>query len=983
MSRTYTLNATIYGGHKNSRQTHFIGFSTSDLKRVGYYQKSSKNWYGAISLFFDATTLAGLKSHTIESMILSVSCSNTFNYKTQIIWDKKLNNSTTDWEIEDDSKVLDVERYGVIPTLDVKSVGVPDYGYVIGGFYGTYAWVDVTSATLTVVTAETQKTITYNANGGSGAPSATSVWSEGAANVTISSTVPTRTGYMFKGWSESSTATTATYQPGATISLSGNKILYAVWQIITYQVAYNANGGSGAPSAQTKTYGVNLTLSSTVPTRTGYTFKGWGTTSGATTAAYQPGGTYSANAAVTLYAIWQIITYSVTYNANGGSGAPSAQTKTYGVTLTLSSTVPTRAGYRFLGWATSSTSTTVAYAAGASYTANAALSLFAVWEALKSVISSATNANIGSATTVSWTNYGSFTTKLRFLFGSVDSGEITVTGTSYKYTLPSSWYAQIPSSTSGTATVYLYTYVGSTLVGTSSKTFTASVASSVVPSIGSITATMVNNNSTVAAWGIYLQGYSQTTIAVSGCAAGAGATIRSYAIRGASLSYSANSTAASASATSSVISSHGTLTYTATITDSRGRTASRTVSISVTAYSVPQISSLTAFRANSDGSANPTTGTSIRATGVWTFSAVGSNALTRTLSFKLHTASTYTTAVNNPTSGTWYTINVGSTAIASSYDVQITIRDSLNNTATYSVVVPPVAGISFGLNNDRARFGAPVEKAGLQVDWDAEFNGVIDVTQRRCYATLSSAGWYRVLVYNASDAGALTGGQGIAIDLHIQRATSAENHSITMRGVSGANISFVNESSKSRDNLITKIRYTYNSTSLKGYVDLYYNGSSARIVGVDFSVHGSLRINQSQVIAESLQSVADAPSGETVLTTYDFAANVSAASTTELKLQNRKVTSNVLSQTTYTFVVTRVAGHYAHFLLYGGTGRARAFLYIGFIGVDNSVVLFPVYNTESITFTATYDGSTLTITASGTCWGGIHLINVNTTEPST
>ena len=70
--------------------------------------------------------------------------------------------------------------------------------------------------------------------------------------------------------------------------------------------------------------------------------------------------------------------YRVTYSANGGSGAPSAQTKWYGAALTLSSTRPTRAGYIFQGWATSA-SGAVAYQPGASYAGNAALALYAVW----------------------------------------------------------------------------------------------------------------------------------------------------------------------------------------------------------------------------------------------------------------------------------------------------------------------------------------------------------------------------------------------------------------------------------------------------------------------------------------------------------------------------------------------------------------------------------------------------------------------------
>ena len=76
--------------------------------------------------------------------------------------------------------------------------------------------------------------------------------------------------------------------------------------LASYTISYNANKGSGAPSSQTKWYGTNLTLSSTKPTRTNYTFLGWATSSTATSASYQPGATYSANANLTLYAVWQL-----------------------------------------------------------------------------------------------------------------------------------------------------------------------------------------------------------------------------------------------------------------------------------------------------------------------------------------------------------------------------------------------------------------------------------------------------------------------------------------------------------------------------------------------------------------------------------------------------------------------------------------------------------------------------------------------------
>ena len=148
----------------------------------------------------------------------------------------------------------------------------------------------------------------------------------------------------------------------------------------SYTVSYNANGGSGAPSSQTKWKDQTLKLSTTKPTRTGYSFQGWSTSSTATSATYTAGANYTANSAATLYAVWKANTYTVSYNANGGTGAPANQTKTYGVTLTLSSTKPTRTNYNFKGWGTSASATTVSYASGASYTANAAITLYAIWE---------------------------------------------------------------------------------------------------------------------------------------------------------------------------------------------------------------------------------------------------------------------------------------------------------------------------------------------------------------------------------------------------------------------------------------------------------------------------------------------------------------------------------------------------------------------------------------------------------------------------
>ena len=167
--------------------------------------------------------------------------------------------------------------------------------------------------------------------------------------------------------------------------IGGNETIKSVSVnvVVTYTVTFNANGGSGAPSSQTKTHGTNLTLSSTRPTRTGYTFLGWSTSSGATSATYSAGGTFDLNADTTLYAVWRANTYTITYNANGGSGAPAAQSYTYATsgTINLSSTRPTRSGYTFLGWSLSSTATSPSYSAGQAWSRSNAsnYTLYAVW----------------------------------------------------------------------------------------------------------------------------------------------------------------------------------------------------------------------------------------------------------------------------------------------------------------------------------------------------------------------------------------------------------------------------------------------------------------------------------------------------------------------------------------------------------------------------------------------------------------------------
>ena len=128
-----------------------------------------------------------------------------------------------------------------------------------------------------------------------------------------------KNGYEIIGWNTSNSATTSSWNVNTSKSISTNSTYYPITKLNTYMVSYNANGGSGAPASQTKTTNNNLTLSSVKPTRVGYTFQGWGTSSSATTATYQPGGTYSNNKSITLYAVWKINKVNIKFSTNSGT----------------------------------------------------------------------------------------------------------------------------------------------------------------------------------------------------------------------------------------------------------------------------------------------------------------------------------------------------------------------------------------------------------------------------------------------------------------------------------------------------------------------------------------------------------------------------------------------------------------------------------------------------------------------------------------
>ena len=140
------------------------------------------------------------------------------------------------------------------------------------------------------------------------------LWNARVNVASVTLPTPTRSGgYIFKGWAESPTAAsgiTGSYTP------TDNVTLYAIWDAERYTVNYDANGGTGAPAAQRKTYDEDLTLSNKQPTREGYEFRGWAMDSAAKTAEYLPGDTYRGNEDLILYAVWEKIVVVLELNKN-------------------------------------------------------------------------------------------------------------------------------------------------------------------------------------------------------------------------------------------------------------------------------------------------------------------------------------------------------------------------------------------------------------------------------------------------------------------------------------------------------------------------------------------------------------------------------------------------------------------------------------------------------------------------------------------
>ncbi len=197
---------------------------------------------------------------------------------------------------------------------------------------------------------------------------------------------PTKYGYEFIGWkykddSDVLASTDFSIKKGTT----GNLSIVAVWKLLdTYAISYDANGGTGTIETQHKYKGESLTISSGEGVeRVGYMFSCWNTKSDGTGTDYNPNDVYSANADLRLYAKWDPIKYSITYELDGGAFSDGSVITEYTIeTDTFTLPIPTKAEYEFVGWSAkgpSEAQKTVSIEKGS--TGN--LSFTAVWRELK------------------------------------------------------------------------------------------------------------------------------------------------------------------------------------------------------------------------------------------------------------------------------------------------------------------------------------------------------------------------------------------------------------------------------------------------------------------------------------------------------------------------------------------------------------------------------------------------------------------------
>ena len=333
--------------------------------------------------------------------------------------------------------------------------------------------------------------------------------------------------------------------------------------------------------------------------------------------------------------------------------------------------------------------------------------------------SAASSFNLGETLYVNISRASSsFTHNVYWKVGSSSNQTISSSaGTSANTTLALNMANYIPS-TSGTATIYVDTYNGGTLIGSASQTFTLNVPSSVVPTISSVTKS--DTAGYLSTYGAYVQGKSNLRIQTS--ASGAyGSSISSYTVKLKS-GNTVLATKTGSNVTFANISYTGSLTVEVTVVDSRSRSATNTSTITVATYSNPNIAYLTAER-------NGTTPSTVKLTfsaSITNINSSGANGKTFKLQ-KRKKGDTSWTDLQTYTSSYTYSNNNYTTTCDENYgwEFRLTAQDSFTST-TYTTDVGTVFElINYGSNGTSIAFGKVAEQSNsFECDLDPYFKKI-------------------------------------------------------------------------------------------------------------------------------------------------------------------------------------------------------------------------------------------------------------------
>lgn len=282
--------------------------------------------------------------------------------------------------------------------------------------------------------------------------------------------------------------------------------------------------------------------------------------------------------------------------------------------------------------------------------------------------------------------------------GTIASGTTTP---SFSYTIPTDWEKNIPDSTSGIATFTLETISGSTSVGSKSVNATIKVRSGVVPSIGTVS--ISDTNSICTGIGQYVQSQSKLkfSIATSG---NQGSTITSVSTKFNGQTYSGSTF------TTQAIQNSGTLSYTITVTDSRGRTATKSGSVSVTAYNPPSLTNVSAKRANSGYAVDESSGTyALLHFKVGFTSLSNKNVTSFYIQYRASGASSWTKInswANNYTLEQDYKAGNLFTSTTSTYEIAFGVKDKFMSDYSWQIVTvtPTYTLINFGKDGKSLTF---------------------------------------------------------------------------------------------------------------------------------------------------------------------------------------------------------------------------------------------------------------------------------------